>query len=110
MTYETLKTDFEREMILMFVLLMRKNKISDLRARLISKAFLDVLKISNGCKEFLNNLSRICPQYPEIIEAFIKVSNNYENVSVKDKLSNSKFYLQKGQIDAALLVLREEIN
>lgn len=96
MTYKTLQTNFERELLFQIIYNMRLKKISYRRAKEVSKVFLPVLK-SEGIEEFIKELSVLSRNYPEIMEAFIITVRQYENEKVEEDLLKVRSKLKGGE-------------
>ncbi len=86
MTYQTLKTNIERELLMVLILGLRHNNISKPRAKEVTKQLLKVLRGTDSTQEVLDNISRICQIFPELIDPYIKVAKKYEEEDVKERI------------------------
>lgn len=77
MDYKTLKTDFQRELLFFIILNMKRGKITKSYARKIAKALLPIFK-SETVDSFLLGIEKICRYSPEITDAFIRITKEYE--------------------------------
>lgn len=97
MTYQTLVTNFERELLFQIIYNMRQKKLSSERARKTAKDFLPVLRSKNA-EEFIESLSRLSRTSPEVMEAFIKTVKEYEKEKVIEELIKVRIGLKGGEI------------
>lgn len=102
MTYAKLKTNIERELLMVLIMGLRYKKISSIRAKEVSRKMLETLKTSSTSIEALDSISKICERYPELVEPYIKVAKKYEEEDKQQKLNGISFYLQSGDVDIVL--------
>lgn len=87
MTYKNLKTNLERELLMVLILGLRHHNISNERAKDVARNLLGVLKTKNSSEEVLESLAKICQTFPELIDPYIKVAKKYEEEDVKERIS-----------------------
>lgn len=95
MTYNKLKTNFERELIVRVITNLRRKNISEVRAKKIAQVFLPTLK-SESAEEFCEELSKLGRHYPEIMEAFIVTFTQYEKETVTTNLQRIRAEFENG--------------
>ena len=95
MTYKTLQTNFERELLFEIIFEMKQKSLTNKNAHLIAKAFMGVLKKVETKKEFLDEMSKIARYYPEIQRAFTKVAAEYEMEFRSEQIAKVQKTLQK---------------
>jgi hypothetical protein len=88
MTYKTLQTNFERELLFHLIFNMKKGKLTKERAQIVAKDFLEVLKSETSIDGFMGSISRKAQIYPEIRDAFLTIATEYEKENVKERLEN----------------------
>ena len=90
MTYKTLQTNFERELLLHLITNMRKGSITTNKAKAVAKSFLEILKTEETIAGFMDHLSKVSQFYPEIREAFLIFASDYETENVRESLQNTR--------------------
>lgn len=103
MTYKKLRTDLERELLLTLIVGMKRNKISDKRAQMISKSFLQIMKSTDDKRELVNRVSILCQTYPEIVDGYLKTARKFEEEETSIKLLEVKAYLEEETLNIAIL-------
>lgn len=98
MTYKTLQTNFERELLFHLIFSLKRKKITKEQGQKIAKEFLSVLRSANNPENFMEQIAKIAPYYLEIRETFLKVIPEYEEENVKDRLQNIRQTLKGGII------------
>lgn len=96
MTYKTLQTNFERELLFHLIFNMKKGRTSQARAQEIANEFLSVIKTEYEVTGFMNRLSKKAEFYPEIREAFLTVAKDYERDMVDKNLEKVRAILKGG--------------
>lgn len=96
MTYQTLQTNFERELLFHLIFNMKKGRITKARAQKVAKAFLQVLKKEQTIEGFMSSLSKEAQFYPEIREAFLTAIKEYEKEHVQENLEKVRQVLKGG--------------
>ncbi len=96
MTYKTLQTNFERELLFHLIFNMKQGRTSSARAREIAKNFLDVLRTEQDAQGFMNSLSKKAEYYPEIRSAFLTVASEFEKEMVDENLERVRTILKGG--------------
>lgn len=96
MTYKLLQTNFERELLFHLIFNMKKGKITNARAREVSKEFLATLHSEESVGGFMQALSKKAEFYPEIREAFLTVASEYEKEMVNENLDRVRNILKGG--------------
>jgi hypothetical protein len=96
MTYKTLQTNFERELLFHLIFNMKKGRITKARGQKVAKAFLQVLKTEQTIEGFINTLSKEAQFYPEIREAFLISVGVYEKENVQENLAKVRQILKGG--------------
>ena len=96
MTYKTLQTNFERELLFHLIFNLKKKKITKERGQIIAKEFLRVLHDSDSAVSFIEKISKISPYYMEIRETFLKVASEYEKENVEERLIKVREVLKGG--------------
>ncbi len=98
MTYKTLQTNFEKELLFHLIFSLKRKKIAKEQGQKIAKEFLEVLRNAENPESFLQEISKIAPYYIEIRESFLKVVPEYEEENVEEKLTNVRQILKGGII------------
>lgn len=93
MTYKTLQTNFERELLFQIITLLRNKKITNVRSKQIAQVFLPMLSLSSA-DEFIEKLAKMSYNYPEIMEAFIIAVRMYEKENVSEGLAQVRNEIQ----------------
>lgn len=94
MTYKTLQTNFERELLLQVITGLRQKKFSNDYAKRIAKAFLPALNSENP-DQFMDSLTKMSYRYPEIMNAFIPVAKDYEKEMVSVNLEKVRSEMEE---------------
>lgn len=89
MTFKTLKTNFERELLFQIIQNLRKDKLSHVQAQILAQNFLPILR-SESSEEFIEKLSKLGQFHPEILEAFVITIKEYEIESQDERLKNAR--------------------
>ncbi len=98
MTYKTLQTNFEKELLFHLIFSLKRKKITKDQGQKIAKEFLEVLRCADNPEDFLQGISKIAPYYLEIRESFLKVVPEYEKENVEERLINVRQILKGGSI------------
>lgn len=96
MTYKTLQTNFERELLFHLIFNLKKKRITKAQGQKIAKEFLTILHEADSAKDFMDQISKIAPYHLEIRETFLKVAPEYEKEDVEERLSNIRQTLKGG--------------
>ncbi len=96
MTYKSLQTNFERELLFHLIFNMKQGRTSSVRAQEIAKEFLAVLKNEESAGGFMEALSKKAEFYPEVREAFLTVAREYEKEMVDENLLKVRNLLKGG--------------
>ncbi len=94
MTYKTLQTNFERELLFQIIQNLRHKKLTHEEAKIVAQRFMPVLK-SETAQEFIESLAKLAQYHPEILEAFIKTIREYEKDEVANTLSRARVCLSE---------------
>lgn len=95
MTFKTLKTNFERELLFQIITNLRRKKLSQKGASYIAKDVLLKIKEESTEESFLQSVSGLGEKYPEVMEAFIKSAYEYEKEFKAEKIEEVKNSLNK---------------
>ena len=98
MTYQTLQTNFEKELLFNLIFSLKRKKITKEQGQKIAKEFLRVLRTSEDAESFISEISKIAPYYLEIRETFLKVASQYEKENVQERLVSTRAILEGGNI------------
>ena len=96
MTYKTLQTNFERELLFHLIFNMKQGRTSSARAREVARDFLSVLKNEHNAQGFMNSLAKKAEYYPEMRSAFLTVAAEYEKEMVDENLERVRSILKGG--------------
>jgi len=96
MTYQTLQTNFEKELLFNLIFNMKKKRITKERGQKVAKEFLKILKAEKDAQGFMDSMTKISPYYPEIRETFLKVAYEYENEKISENLTKVREILKGG--------------
>jgi hypothetical protein len=88
MTHKTLKTNFEREILFQIIFKMKQKRMSTKKAKQIARVVLPIVKKSTTNEEFLNDLSKLCSFYPEILDVYLSFYKDYEKEFKNEKLKS----------------------
>lgn len=98
MTYQKLKTNIEKELLMVLIMGLRHDNISKARAKIISSVLLKVIKGSTSSDDVLDKFSKLCQVYPEMVDPYIKVAKKYEEEDKSERLSNLRINLTSNQL------------
>lgn len=88
MTYKTLKTNFEREILFQIIFKMKQKRMSTRRAQQIAKVVLQEIRKEPDEASFLKNIAKLSENYPEVMEAFIKSASEYEKEFQTERIAS----------------------
>lgn len=96
MTYKTLQTTFERELLYHIITNVRERRLTGTGAKEIAGSFLPLLN-SVTVEEFIEKLSKLSRSHNEIREAFIVTVSKYEKEELTKKLIEVRSELRGGE-------------
>lgn len=105
MKLEKMITDVKRECMYYLISHMRRSKLSVQEARVLSKDILAMSQVAS-VDDLLAKLKHISVQYPIIREVFIKYAKQKEEEQKEYVLQNIPAYLQAGDVENALNILK----
>ncbi len=96
MDYQTLQTNFERELLFQIIQNIKRKKLTKKDAKTVAKAFVPTLT-SDDADTFIAKNARLCEFYPEIMEAFLVTMKEYEKYVVTTGLINVRGEMKGGE-------------
>ena len=94
MNYKTLQTNFQRELLYQIITSLKSGKLTHPRARQMASDFLPTLKLESP-EAFIEKVSKLSEEYPEILNAFLASIKQYEKSQVKEGLESARTSILK---------------
>lgn len=88
MTYKTLKTNFEREILFQIIFNMKQKRMSTKKAKQIARVVLQEVRKEHDEASFLQNIAKLSESFPEVMEAFIKSASEYEKEFQTERIAS----------------------
>lgn len=93
----------QRDLLISMVMSLRHGKISEDRAQQLARDFMEVKK-SDTLEDFVQELSKLIPDYPEAHEVYIKHAPAFYETMTKNKLSHMREYFEVAEYGKAVKV------
>ncbi len=106
--FNTLKKDFEREVMVKIIVGLRHGTISEERARVLAHDFLDCMSASDG-DTFFSKTVTLLEKFSEMIDLYLKYAEEYFIEKRDYLLSIAREYMKAKQYDEAVSALRGEL-
>ncbi len=95
--------DVQRDLLISMVMSLRHGKISEDKAQRLAQDFL-IVKESKTLEDFVKELSKLIPNYPEAHEVYIKHAPSFYDTMAQNKLSHMQEYFVTAEYDKAIKV------
>jgi hypothetical protein len=103
--FNEFKKDIERELMIKIIMGLRYGKISQQKAEVLAKEYLELMSVSNT-DELFTDMSKLIEKYSEILDVYIKTATEYFSQKKEELLRTGRHYMQQEQYDHAVSALK----